>query len=86
MTEIQIGVAERREERNKADQAWLRENRAQYRGQWVLLDGGRLVLADRDASKLIAAVHAARALGNVESFMMVRIDTLEEENTPFGGW
>lgn len=37
---------------------WLRMNRERYRGQWVGLDGGRLVAHGSEASEVFAAVRA----------------------------
>ena len=37
---------------------WLRINRERYRGQWVGLDGGRLVAHGSEASEVFAAVRA----------------------------
>jgi hypothetical protein len=37
---------------------WLRMNRECYRGQWVGLDGGRLVAHGSEASEVFAAVRA----------------------------
>ncbi|MCI0663070.1 MAG: DUF5678 domain-containing protein [Acidobacteria bacterium] len=37
---------------------WLRINRERYRGQWVGLDGGRLVAHGPEASEVFAAVRA----------------------------
>ncbi|MBO0722596.1 MAG: hypothetical protein J2P41_17365 [Blastocatellia bacterium] len=42
----------------KSPMAWLRINRDKYRGQWVGLDGGRLVANGSKASEVFAAVHA----------------------------
>lgn len=38
--------------------AWLRTNCERYQGQWVGLDGGRLVAHGSDASDVFAAVRA----------------------------
>ena len=37
---------------------WLRMNRERYRGQWVGLDGGRLVAHESEAFEVFAAVRA----------------------------
>jgi hypothetical protein len=42
----------------KSPMEWLRMNRERYQGQWVGLDGGRLVAHGPEASEVFAAVHA----------------------------
>jgi Family of unknown function (DUF5678) len=42
----------------KSPMEWLRMNRERYRGQWVGLDGGRLVAHGSEASEVFAAVRA----------------------------
>src|SRR5262245_20497747 len=37
---------------------WLRINREHYRGQWVGLDGGRLIAHGSEASEVFAAMRA----------------------------
>src|SRR5258708_7761310 len=39
---------------------WLKENRAKYADQWVVVEGDRLIAADDDALKAFAAAKAAR--------------------------
>jgi len=40
----------------KSPMEWLRMNRERYQGQWVGLDGGRLVAHGSEASEVFAAV------------------------------
>jgi hypothetical protein len=42
----------------KSPMEWLRMNRERYEGQWVGLDGGRLVAHGSEASEVFAAVRA----------------------------
>lgn len=84
--EHRLAVAQRREEQLAAEEArfqqamtWLRENRAHYVGQWVALDGDRLVSYGADGKQVYAQ---ARAAG-------VEVPLLEhvvEDEFPFGGW
>lgn len=52
---------------------WLRENQENYRGQWVVLDGKRLVGYTTDADTLVAIVERARGEG-VEAPFVHRIN------------
>ncbi|MFN7926191.1 MAG: DUF5678 domain-containing protein [Bryobacteraceae bacterium] len=38
---------------------WIDENRDKYAGQWVVVDGDRLIAADEDGHKAFAAAKAA---------------------------
>lgn len=42
----------------KAERAWLAANRHQYSGQWVALDGSRLIAASKDHDEVWAAADA----------------------------
>lgn len=59
---------------------WLQEHRHEYIGQWVALDGDRLVSHGTNAR---AVSEAARAAG-VELPFFIRIEPAAE--APFGGW
>jgi Family of unknown function (DUF5678) len=60
---------------------WVAENRAAYVGQWVAVEGDRLIAADPDALKVYAA---AKAEG-IQSPFLVHI--VPEDPLPFvGGW
>ena len=41
---------DRRRERH-----WIKENRAEYAGQWIVVDGDRLIAANVDGHKAFAA-------------------------------
>jgi hypothetical protein len=72
-----------RQEAEKFRQAmnWLDEHRAQYLGQWVALDGDRLISHGADARKVYAE---AKAAGLQAPFVEL---VTEEEKLPFcGGW
>lgn len=60
---------------------WLNENRQQYLGQWIALDGDRLIANGQSAKEVYAK---AKAEGVKIPFVEL---VTEEENTPFsGGW
>ena len=59
---------------------WLREHRDEYAGQWVALDGGRLI-ASGDDLKRVATI--ARQSG-VPDALMVRVEP--SDALPFAGF
>jgi len=60
---------------------WIRENRATYADQWVVVEGDRLVAADSDGHKVFAAAKAA----GIEVPFLVHV--LPEDPLPFiPGW
>lgn len=60
---------------------WLKENRARYADQWVVVEGDRLIAADEDALKAFAA---AKAAGIDVPFL---VHVLPEDPLPFvPGW
>lgn len=59
---------------------WLRQHRHEYRGQYVLLKGDRLVSHGPDVRKALAEARQA----GVEHPLIVRIEA--EDEPPFGGW
>jgi hypothetical protein len=59
---------------------WLKEHRAEYAGQWVALDGDRLVSHGEDGRKVYAEAQAA----GVEMPYLVHIEPADA--LPFGGW
>ena len=59
---------------------WLKEHREEYAGQWVALDGDRLLAHGPDAREVY---DKARSLG-VRVPAVVRIEPSDE--LPFGGW
>ncbi len=59
---------------------WLAVHRAEYRGQWVVLDGNRLIAAAPTAPEAFAAADASA----VELPLVIRVE--EADELPFGGW
>lgn len=59
---------------------WLREHRNEYAGQWVALDGDRLIASGPDARPVY---EAARASG-VDLPLVTEVEAADER--PFGGW
>jgi hypothetical protein len=60
---------------------WIKVNRAKYAGQWVVVDGDRLISANVDGHKAFAA---AKAAGIDVPFL---VHVLPEEPLPFvPGW
>jgi hypothetical protein len=62
------------------EKQWLKEHRHEYLGQWVALDGARLISHGTNARDVS---EAARADG-VKTPFLAHIDP--EEELPFGGW
>jgi hypothetical protein len=58
--------------------AWIQQNRARVAGQWVVVDGDRLVAAHADGHQAFAA---AKAEGIEVPFL---VHVLPEEPWPFG--
>ena len=69
-------------EKNKFQLAmgWIKENRQKYDGQWVALDGDKLLASGTDGKK----VHAEAQSRGVDVPFMHRISANETE--PSGGW
>lgn len=59
---------------------WLTEHRHEYAGQWVALDGDKLLASGSEAS---AVYEAARDSG-VELPLVVQVESADD--LPFGGW
>ena len=59
---------------------WLREHRAEYAGQWVALNGDKLVSHGPD----VRQVHAIAQAAGIEFPYLVQIEA--EDSLPFGGW
>lgn len=62
-----------------AEQRWLRANEEAYRGQWVALDGERLLAHGKDGR---AVSKAARDSGIKAPFLAF----VEDEPLPWAGW
>jgi len=67
-------------ERFKAAEKWLKENRADYLGQWVCLYGDRLIAHGADG----LAVHRKAKEAGIESPYLVRV--IEEPENFVGAW
>jgi hypothetical protein len=64
----------------KKEMRWLAEHRSEYAGQWVALDGDRLLSHGTNAREVF---EAARQSGVVLP-LFVHIEPADE--LPFGGW
>ena len=62
-----------------AELEWLSAESAPYAGQWVALDGGRLIA---HAPRLAAVREAACAAGVTDPFFA----SIPDNDLPFGGW
>ena len=69
-----------REARFQRALRWLEENKAEYLGQWVALDGDRLLAAGTDGKQVYADAVAA----GVATPLLQQINV--EDDLPFGGW
>lgn len=71
---------EEREVRFQRSLQWLEKNKAVYLGQWVALDGDRLLAAGTDGKQVYAEAVAA----GVAVPLLQQINA--EDDLPFGGW
>ncbi|MBL8205260.1 MAG: hypothetical protein JNM09_13580 [Blastocatellia bacterium] len=71
---------EERMHRYKQTQKWLQENREKYIGQWVALEGDRLIAAGSDGLK----VHAEAKAAGIEVPFLEHI--VEEKEPFYAGW
>jgi hypothetical protein len=62
------------------EQQWIARNGAQYKGEWIALDGDRLVDHEPNA---IEVYGRARAQGVISPYL---IQIPSKEDLPFGGW
>jgi hypothetical protein len=67
-------------DRWEREQRWLDEQREEYQGQWVALEGDRLLASGPDGR---AVYEAARAAG-VRAPLVTRVEPRDE--LPFAGW
>jgi hypothetical protein len=74
------GAQQRPDVECRAERQWLKEHGRQYAGQWVALDGERLIAHGVDAREVFAAVREA----GLRSPFVTRVDA--PEDLPFGGW
>jgi hypothetical protein len=63
-----------------AELGWLSQHREEYLGQWVALDGGRLVASGSSAKQVYLA---ARRAGVTVPFVE---QVQPPDDLPFGGW
>lgn len=66
--------------RQASEQQWIAQHRDEYLGQWVVLEGDRLIVHGHDARSVY---QAAREAGVTAPFL-VRVKPVDE--LPFGGW
>lgn len=64
----------------REEQQWLERHRAEFAGEWVALDGGRLLSHGADAR---AVYEVARNLG-IAAPLLMKVELPDE--LPFGGW
>lgn len=70
-------------ERALAEKSWLAENSDKHAGQWVALDGGRLLAYGADAQSVYRTSRAALAgSGRVPLVVLVK----RADSLPSGGW
>lgn len=63
-----------------AELRWLAEHRNEYAGQWVALDGDRLIAAGREARQVYEVVRQS----GVDLPLVTQVEPADE--LPFGGW
>ena len=74
-----VRMVRSRDRRREMD--WIKENRAQYADQWVVVDGERLIASGADGHQVFAA---AKAAGIDVPFL---VHVLPEDPLPFmAGW
>lgn len=71
---------EMKNERFRLSMQWIQENREEFDGQWVALDGENLLAHGADGKK----VHAEAQAKGVKTPLMHRVSV--KETQPFGGW
>lgn len=68
------------DDRWEREQRWLEEHRDEYQGQWVALEGDRLLAHGTDAR----AVYVAAREAGVRAPLVTRVEGRDE--LPFAGW
>lgn len=66
---------------HERERAWIEENRDEYLGQWVALDGDRLLAHGTDARRVYLAARAA----GVRAPFLERVAP-KEDGAFWGGW
>jgi len=74
------GIPSREVAKFKQEMRWLAEHREEFAGQWVALDGDRLISSGPNAREVY---QAARQAG-VAVPLLVRVEPADQ--LPFGGW
>jgi Family of unknown function (DUF5678) len=69
-----------KDEKFKLSLKWIDEHRQEFDGQWVALDGERLLAHGTDGKK----VHAQAQAKGVKTPLIHRVSV--NETMPFGGW
>jgi hypothetical protein len=59
---------------------WLAENRDKYAGQWVIVEGDRLIASGPNSQEVFQAAKQA----GIEVPFLVQVEP--EDQLPFGGW
>ena len=77
--DLNFVTTEHRDERMQLTKKWLAENRRKYLGEWIALDGDKLISHDKNGRKVIAE---AKASGVKHLFL----DRITDDELPFGGW
>lgn len=72
--------SEKSRERFRNSMRWIQENREEFDGQWVALDGDTLLAHGSDGKK----VHAEAQDKGIKTPLMHRLSI--KETQPFGGW
>ncbi len=78
--QVLSSTLEEREARFQRSLRWIEENKAGYLGQWVALDGDRLLAAGADGKQVYAEAIAA----GVAVPLLQQINA--DDALPFGGW
>lgn len=71
------------DERTQAEKHWLATNSDKYAGQWVALDGSRL-LAHGDNAQSVYRTSRATLAGSDRVPLVVLVESADA--LPFGGW
>lgn len=69
------------EEKFQLALSWIEENRSLYAGQWVALDGNRLISSGPSAVQ----VHQTALASGVAAPLLEHLP-VDEQRLPFGGW
>lgn len=76
----QQGALAERSSNRAREQQWVSEHRDEYLGQWVALDGDRLIAHGHDAR----AVYTSAREAGIRVPFVVRVEAIDEPS--MGGW